>query len=104
MPILSYICYTDFEYINYQAYSSTCNSLSPILDNTLLQKFDTSSEKRNESDKYTNFLMANKKSQKSICKRKLVFFTLNSPPLARDETCSKLQRYGENIGDKKLPV
>ena len=63
MPILSYICYTDFEYIDYQAYSSTCNFLSPILVNTLLQKFDTSSKKGNESDKYTNFLMTNKQKK-----------------------------------------
>ena len=76
MPILSYICYTDFEYINYQAYSSTCNFLSPILVNTLLQKFDTSSKKRNESDKYTNFLMTNKKN-KQTKKAKKVYVNVN---------------------------
>ena len=69
MPILSYICSTDFEYINYQAYSSTCNFLSPLLVNTLLQKFDTSSKKRNESDKYTNFLMTNKKNKQKKPKK-----------------------------------
>ena len=76
MPILSYICYTDFEYTNYQAYSFTCNFLSPILVNTLLQKFDTSSEKRNESDEYTNFLMANKKN-KQTKKAKKVYVNVN---------------------------
>ena len=91
MQIPSYICYTDFEYINYQAYSSTCNFLSPIL---VIHKFFDGKQKK----------QTNQKRQKSICKRKLVFFTLNLPLLARDETCFKLQRYGENIGDKKLPV
>ena len=29
--------------------------------------------------------------QKNICKHKVAFFALNSPPLTRDVTCSKLQ-------------
>ena len=41
---------------------------------------------------------------KNISKHRVAFFTLNSPSLLRDITCSKLSRYGENIGDKKLPV
>ena len=45
-----------------------------------------------------------KKCEESICKYEVAFFTMNSPPLTRGVTCSKLQRYGENIGDKKLPV
>ena len=41
-----------------------------------------------------------KERQESICKHKEAFFTLNSPPLTRDETCSKpfdkeKQREGE---------
>ena len=43
-------------------------------------------------------------NNKSICKHKVTFFALNSPPLTLDVTCSKLLRYTEYIGDKKLSV
>ena len=39
-----------------------------------------------------------KKIQESICKFK---GALNAPK-TRDVTCSKLQKYGENLGDNKL--
>ena len=45
----------------------------------------------------------NKKAKKfKETKSSTVFFEL--APLTRDVTSSKLQRYGENTGDKKLPV
>ena len=44
-----------------------------------------------------------KKSKNSIYKHKIAFFILNSFHWP-DVTCSKLYRYGENIGDKKLFV
>ena len=43
--------------------------------------------------------MKNKKTPKSICKYKVAIFTLNSPPLTRDVTSSKLWKYGENKSD-----
>ena len=46
----------------------------------------------------------NKKCQTCLCKQKVVFFNLNYHLLTRDVTCSKCQRSGENIGDKKLSV
>ena len=45
-----------------------------------------------------------KKGHESIFKYKVVFFTGDSPPLTRGVTCSKFQRYEENISDKKLSV
>ena len=44
------------------------------------------------------------KSQLSLCKHNVAFFTLNSPSFTRNVTCPKLQGYGENIGDEKLSV
>ena len=46
----------------------------------------------------------NKKYQKSICEHKVAFFSPNTLPLTRDVTFCKLQRQGENIGDRKLSV
>ena len=34
----------------------------------------------------------------------MIFFTVNSPLLIHDATCSKLWRYKETLGDKKLSV
>ena len=44
----------------------------------------------------------NKKYKKRICEQKVAFFFPNTLPLTRDVTFSKLQRQGENIGDRKL--
>ena len=54
--------------------------------------------------KNTNFLKKNKNYQESLCKYKVAVLSCELAPLTRDVTCSKLQRYGENIGDKKLSV
>ena len=42
-----------------------------------------------------------KKCQKTICKRKTAFFTLNSPPT---RNMYQTLRYGEYTGDRKLSV
>ena len=55
----------------------------------------------------TIFLLKTKQKEnvkKIISKHRVAFSTLNSPSLLRDITCSKLSRYGENTGDKKLSV
>ena len=44
------------------------------------------------------------KKPKSVSKQKVVLFFFELAPLTPDVTGSKLQRYGENTGDKKLPV
>ena len=74
-----------------------------------LRKFDTSSKKKKKKENHKNTFFSKQKQQnskKSICELKVPFFTLNSPLLTRHVTCSdtEIQRYGENLGDKKLPV
>ena len=82
---------------------STDNFLSLV--HILLRIFDTSPKKRDENDKNTNFL--DEKQQKNAKRKVYVNISIlysELAPLTRDVTCSKLQRYGENTGDKKLSV
>ena len=61
------------------------------LINILLRKFNTSSKKEMKMIKAQLFWWKRmKRCQKSLCKHRVTFFTLNSPPLIHDVTCPKL--------------
>ena len=45
-----------------------------------------------------------KKMSKNYMKTQNSILYSELAPMTRDETCSRLQRYGENVGDKKLSV
>ena len=81
--------YCKVKYLYMLIYSSTGNFLSPILVSDWLTF----------CVEFWYFI-----KKKCICKPKAIYFTLRSPPLTRDVTCSKLCRYGENMGDKKFSV
>ena len=59
-------------------------------------------KKRNENVKNTNFMMNNNKMLKEQLKIKNSILYSELVPLTRDVTCSKLQKKGKNISDKKL--
>ena len=50
------------------------------------------------------FWCKTKQFQKSVCKHKVAFFTLNSPPLTRNVTCSKLERYAYSSSYNLAPA
>ena len=50
------------------------------------------------------FLLKNNKNAKKVYVSIKQHFYYEHATLTRDITCSKLQRYGKNIGDKRLSV
>ena len=92
--------------IVFVACSSTDNFLSPILvsdqlifccGNLILHQ-----KNENKNDKNTIFLMKNNNNNQKIDKSKYKHEVASL--LTRDALCFKLQRFGENIDDKKLSV